>query len=552
MEKVAYFFSFGTAKNGRMRFNFQLRSHHLLLFSILLFAAFLRLYRIDEYMTFLGDEGRDALTVYNILHGKFTLLGPTASVGGFFLGPIYYYFMAPFLWLFNYNPAGPAVMVAIFGVATVWLIYRVGSVFFSVFTGLVAASLYTLSPVVIAYSRSSWNPNLIPFFSLLTIYTVYLATRKRNMFLFLVCGSLLGIAMQLHYLALFLGVIIGVYVPFIYILRWFNNRKYGFLFETIKTYILIFLGFLFGFTPFLAFEFRHGFPNIQSIVRFVFSSGETGGNSKFFTIVGDVFSRLFARLVTAFPPPEQVSLQESVASLDLFLGNITISVGSWYIFTLFLAFLATGFFLMQFYRTIRDNNQHLESRLIIFLWLILGVGLFGFYKKPIYDYYFGFMFPLPFLLVGNMLQLFWGKKRKKYLVFGLIVFSIILVFNLQGIPFRYAPNRQLAQVEKIAQFVLSKTERKPFNFALITQGNSDHSYRYFFRLAKKDPIKIETFEKDPNRLTVRDQLFVICETHPCYPLGHPLWEVAGFGRAEIVETWDVSVVKVYKLVHYKP
>ena len=82
---------------------------------ILLVAAFMRLYRIQDYMTFLGDEGRDVLVVYNILHGHLTLLGPTSSVGGFFLGPIYYYFMAPFLWLFNYNPVGPAVMVAFFG-----------------------------------------------------------------------------------------------------------------------------------------------------------------------------------------------------------------------------------------------------------------------------------------------------------------------------------------------------------------------------------------------------------------------------------------------------
>src|ERR1035437_10265433 len=71
---------------------------------ILILAAFLRLYRIADYMTFLGDEGRDVLTVYGILHGHLTLLGPTSSVGGFFLGPIYYYFMAPFLWLFNDNP----------------------------------------------------------------------------------------------------------------------------------------------------------------------------------------------------------------------------------------------------------------------------------------------------------------------------------------------------------------------------------------------------------------------------------------------------------------
>src|SRR6185312_16623596 len=104
-----------------------------LLLLILLLAAFLRLYRIQDYMTFLGDEGRDVLVVWNILHGHPTLLGPTASVGGFFLGPIYYYFMTPFLWLFNYNPVGPAVMIAIFGVITIWLVYKIGSEFFNPF-----------------------------------------------------------------------------------------------------------------------------------------------------------------------------------------------------------------------------------------------------------------------------------------------------------------------------------------------------------------------------------------------------------------------------------
>ena len=71
-------------------------NQNALLSLILLFSAFLRLYKIEDYMTFLGDQGRDVLIVYNILHGHLTLLGPTSSVGGFFLGPFYYYFMAPF------------------------------------------------------------------------------------------------------------------------------------------------------------------------------------------------------------------------------------------------------------------------------------------------------------------------------------------------------------------------------------------------------------------------------------------------------------------------
>src|ERR1035437_9349467 len=137
---------------------------NIVLLTVLILAAFLRLYRIQDYMTFLGDEGRDVLVAYNILHGHLTLLGPTSSVGGFFLGPIYYYFMAPFLLLFNYNPVGPAVMVALFGIATVWLIYKFCSELFNRQIGIIAAALYAVSPLVIAYSRSSWNPNPLPFF----------------------------------------------------------------------------------------------------------------------------------------------------------------------------------------------------------------------------------------------------------------------------------------------------------------------------------------------------------------------------------------------------
>ena len=75
--------------------------HSLLLVLVLLLAAYLRLYGISGYMTFLGDEGRDAITVWDILHGHFTLLGPRASAGDFYLGPIYYYMIAPFLLLFT-------------------------------------------------------------------------------------------------------------------------------------------------------------------------------------------------------------------------------------------------------------------------------------------------------------------------------------------------------------------------------------------------------------------------------------------------------------------
>ncbi len=556
METMAHFFSIKASRFGWMKFNFQFRIYHFFLFLILILAAFLRVYRIDEYMTFLGDEGRDVLVVREIIQGvekvfqgdfssaqeKLTLLGPTASVGGFFLGPIYYYFMAPFLWLFNFNPVGPAVMVAIFGVATVWLVYKVGSDFFNPFVGILAAFLYAISPVIIAYSRSSWNPNLMPFFSLLALYTVYLAVKKHSLLLFFVCGFLLGIAMQLHYLTVFLGSIVAVYVLIS------TYTKFSF-FSKITQMICILLGFLVGLAPFFAFEVRHGFPNMQSIIRFIFFSGETGSNENFLVVIDNVFFRLFGRLIGAFPSPEQVSFQESVATMDLFFTKFTIAVGAWYLFILLLAFLSISLFLYQWYRALRSGKRNL-AMMLIFIWFVMGIGLFGFYKKSIYDYYFGFLFPLPFFLIGNFLYALW-KRNLWYKAVGIIIFILLLILNIQGIPFRYTANRQLVQVKQIAEFVLEKTEGKPFNFALITGGNSDHGYRYFFALADKDPIKIENTQMDPKRTTVTNQLLIICETVPCYPLGHPLWEIAGFGRAEIVGEWSASVVKVYKMKHYK-
>lgn len=512
-------------------FNFQFFS----VIFILILAAFLRLYRIADYMTFLGDEGRDVLTVYGILHGHLTLLGPTSSVGGFFLGPIYYYFMAPFLWLFNYNPVGPAVMVALFGVATVWLIYKFCSDLFNPKIGTIASLLYAISPLVISYSRSSWNPNPLPFFSLLSLFTLYKGIVKKSYKLIFASGILLGISMQLHYLATFLAFVMFLYILFTEIfIGKFNLKKL--LLILTKKYSLVLSGFVIGWLPFLAFELRHGFLNIKKIFDFVFSGGNTGDNTNFFVNLYDVFFRLFGRLIVAFPPPEQLS-KYSGFTLNLWIGLV-----------LTLAILSSVYLLFNFYKSFKLRNDTFKKYLLIILWFFVGIILFGFYKKSIYDYYFSFMFPLPFILVASLIVFIYEKFKIFGKVLAIAVFLFLFVINIQGLPFRYEPNRQMNQMKTIASFVWDKTKGEPFNFALITGGNSDHAYRYFFTVWGHPPV---TITHDPRDKSITDQLFVVCESLPCLPLGNSLWEIAGFGRAEIAGKWDVSVVQIYKLVHYK-
>lgn len=501
---------------------------YLILTAILLLASFMRLYKISEYMTFLGDEGRDVLVVREILHGNFTLLGPRASAADFFSGPIYYYFMAPFLWIFGYDPVGPAVMIALLGIATVFLVYYIGKEFFGQKAGFIAATLYSVSPLVIAFSRSSWNPNSVPFFSLLILFILYKAVQDSSWKKFVISGVLLGITMQLHYQAIWLTAII---VFFILAGSIFLNKKLKII-PLIKHYLQLFSGFLLGFSPFLLFEIRHGFPNTNTILNFIFKENtqrQYESGISFLDVVWNVFFRLFGRLLTRFPPPEQIPQG---------------SQPLWVLLTIIFA-------LVSIYALIKLKPGIIS--ILLSIWLFVGVFIFGFYKKPIYDYYFAFMFPLPFLLAGNLLASVYSYSRLK--VFGKIMAIAILgylfYFNLLGMPFLHLPNRQKDQVKSISDFILAKTDGKPFNFALITHGNSDHSYRYFFETAGRRPVTIENEMNDPGRKTVTDQLLIVCEDQSCKPLGNPLWEVSGFGRGEIAGEWKISVVKVYKLVHYK-
>lgn len=526
MEKMAYLRSFKTP--GKIRLSPELIS----LVLILLVGFFLRIYKIRDYIIFLGDEGRDALVVYEILHGNFTLLGPTSSVGGFFLGPVYYYLMAPFLFLSKYDPVGPAVMVVLFGIATIYLVYQLGKEFFGIKAGMITAFLYAISPIVIIYSRASWNPNVFPFFTISSLYTLYKAVSKNKASLFVLSGFLMGINLQIHYLATFAGAVMFFYVLFV---DFAPNSKW--FIEIIKRYLLMFSGFLIGFSPFILFELRHSFTNSQNIVQFIFNSSDTGAGGQVISQIEHVFTRLFGGLILSFP------LFSNFKNYDLNVINV------WQITSIVLGLTATAFFTGLFIKTYK-NRENRQKYFLILVWGVVGIGLFALYKKSIYDYYLGFLFPLPFLLVGLLLSSVMDKFKIYGKIFAAMLVIILVLINLKFTPITMPRNKQVDQVRGIAHFVLDKTEGKPYNFALSGIGNSDHGYRYFFKLAGRDPVVIKGIGEDPERKSVTDQLFIICEVLPCSPLGESSNDIAGFGRGQIAGEWNVSVIKVYKIIHY--
>ncbi len=476
----------------------------ILLISLISVSIFFRFWKIREYVTFLGDEGRDMIVLRNIFFEKhLPFLGPSASVGGFYLGPIYYWMAAPFLFLTKFDPIGPSYMVAIFGVATVILLFKFLNETIGFWPSFLVSLLYATAPLIVRYSRSSWNPNPLPFFSLLLIYFVYLGIKSKKIRYFIGAGAALGVAVQLHYLALVLA-------PLALIIIIFN--------EKIKKVPLIavtaVLGFLIAFSPFLFFEIRHNFPNFHTILEFV-----TRGSTVGYQGPGLIW-KLFdgGNILLEFISGMKSTVYTRIMFLVLTVGSIAALAATW-----------------------KDKQKKLIYS-IGFSYLIVGILLLRSYKGEVYDYYYGVIFPAPFFLAGILTEKAFKNKYSKLVV--CLLAALILIIFLKNSFFFEKPNNLIKQTEDISNFIIEKSGGNPFNFALISKSNSDQAYRYFLEIKNHKPIQLE--EK------ITDQLLVLCESSSCAPLGNPLWEIAGFGRGEIVGEWDLPKYgfKVFRLAHW--
>jgi len=151
--------------------------------------------------------------------------------------------------------------VSILGIATVYLVYLFGRRYLNRTIGLTAAFLYSFAPLIVRYSRSSWNPNPLPFFTLSGLMLLYEGVKRKQWLWSVLAGVSLGIAWQLHYLALILA-------PVYLVIILTQVKKFN-LKSVIYNLGSVFLGWLMGFSPFLAFEIRHGFPNTRTIFEFI-------------------------------------------------------------------------------------------------------------------------------------------------------------------------------------------------------------------------------------------------------------------------------------------
>ena len=251
------------------------RTEFVFLFVIFCIALFVRTFRLSDLLGFYYDQGRDALVIWNLWHqGKLFLVGPVTGLEGIFLGPFYYYLIAPFYLIGRGNPVVPAAFLALLSVAAIYLIYVIASKFHSKAAGVIAVLISSFSYYMVLAGRWLSNPTPIMFSSALLLWFMYKLMESRNQKYWVAIWAAVGVSMHFESAsAIFFFPMIVVFALWLH----FNGQVLkSAAFPRGNVFWIAAGVFLVTLLPQIIFNFRHDnllFGNIRKI----FIEGEKGG-----------------------------------------------------------------------------------------------------------------------------------------------------------------------------------------------------------------------------------------------------------------------------------
>lgn len=462
-------------------------------------ATFLRLYRLPEFMTYLGDQGRDAIIIKRILRFEhFPAIGPSTSYGQVYLGPFYYYFIAPWLGLFQFDPAGLGYGVAFFSVLYVFANYVIVKELFGKSAAMISTIMLAFSITMIEAARFSWNPNLLSFTTLLTFYAVIKAIQTKKRLFFILAGVFLSMCIQLHYLSLFFIPSIALYLCFALI----KARKD--MSELLKKYLLFILSFTAFSFPLIIFDLRHQFLNYRNFIKLLTQSSQAHAN-KFEILLG------------------------TFHDLNRFTFNVEI-----------LSIFTSLLFFGLLYCLYVEWKKKSVFGVIIGLFVI-NLLVFTSYSGPRFPHYFGTLLPMYFIIIGIIVSKIPNLFSKK--IGYAIVATIIILYvaaNASGYYFISGiASNQETQAKQVAQKIYDGIGNNSYRLTALPERYSDTTYRYFLELWGKRAIEKDSIDQT-------NKLVVVCDK-ACKPIGDPQFDVALFAPTKIDKQIMINSTTIYIL-----
>ncbi len=416
---------------------------------IILISIFFRFYQLELNFPFSWDQERDALEVWKIIkEGDLTLIGPSAAgFDTFYLGPLWYYLLAPFYFIFKMDPIGAAFFASLTGVITTIFIYFVFKKLSSRREAIIGSLIWAILP-----NRTAWNPMLIPLLCTILIFLNFKITQyKKN---FIIWAFLLtGLGLQVHFQSVF-------FLPLL-LISLFYYRKQNKL--PVKHLIIGPFLFLLTFMPIIFFDLRHDFLNTKGIANLFF--GKHGSSFS-----NDIFAHL------------QLILQQFVRPIHLsffpFLNKGETVSGA-----LILSLSFIGIYLAKISQSLK---------VIILTLIMLPPLILSFYKGQLSEYYFTVSI-VPVLFGVTILG---GIICKRSIGKLIIVLSLILIFLLRLnslLSNSFYPDYKISSLyykKQVVKFIVSEKIDPIFNISYTSVVNENSGFAYLFKLYGREPQNI--------------------------------------------------------------
>jgi len=457
---------------------------------------------------------RDLNVVYDFLaNGKWPLLGPSASIGEFYFGAIYYYILTPFVYVFSYRPVGAIVSSTVFSLLSLIVLYKLLQLWFGrKDVAIIAVLLAAVSVYDIQNAYYISNPNLLPFFVLSFFYALTkIITQPAHWLWYLVLGLMLGVATQLHATAL-------VILPLVLLIAVIVRRK----FLAVGKILLTLIAAAVSYIPYIIYESSNHFENLKRIIF----------------VGGQQFSLLVSgKSITAILNFWQSAFVFNNDFLNLWLDNLNLYLVLVFLYTLTILFVI--FRLRQHRESIDTVSVPIsrEGRLLLALWAIIGTSTFLFFSLPKQSFYFLVLWPAPLVLLAWFL--IWLKALNKQLF--VVLFCAHLVAQMLQVGYFYSIVRNdfydQKQFNSLMQTIVADAGNQKFN--VINSNLDQNMFIYYNRVGGYD--KLLTRSQAPLLYIVGSNLSdykVTVEPNPVY---HKL--LSDFSHGEFtIKKYDFSGV----------
>jgi hypothetical protein len=474
---------------------------------IIVFGVFLRTYKFSDWLQFSPDQARDLTLIENTLSGKisFPLLGPQAGNTNLNMGPMYYHWQYLSALIFGATPESMAYPDLFFSILAIPLLFLLANKFFAKKISLAIVALFAISFFSIINSRFASNPNSIPFFVILFLYSVLeLASVKDNKKILwaAIAGASVGVGIQLHALLIFilpavLGIA-GLYFLWKKIINW-------------KSIVIIIIFFILLNTGQIAGELSSGWTNTNSLISGITSKSKEGSLLKNINLV--FACQIQANTHMLFPVDnleecgaiykigKQISKAESPGRT---LKVVSLIIRFIFIFV----FSLGGYFLLGYFLKKEKNAEKKRFLQLMALYSVVSVIVLIPVVTEISVRYFIILIFVPFILVGLWINFLLEKVKKAGIIMAGVFFIILSGLNATEIlnaTGRYqkgtasdAENCILGEVKEMSNYVLINSgDASKFNLV----GKKSYVHRFgkpIAYLTKKSVKKINKRKSDKN------------------------------------------------------